>query len=173
MEIDIRLTQELTPAEYQQLFEWGEDIFGAQVESIQWRSEEWHGIVYLDGQPVSHVGLLKQDITVGDRPVTVGGVGGVVTVPAVQKQGYAGRALAFAADVLYSKLQVDFGLLFCAERLIPFYVQHGWQFVTNQVMFDQPGRREKVVSPLMRAMVLPCRQSDWPDGTMDLKSLPW
>lgn len=173
MHVDIRLTQELTPTEHQQLFEWGEDIFGNASTHIQWRSKEWHVVVYLDGEPVSHVGLLKHDITVAGQPVTVGGVGEVVTVPTAQRRGYAGQALAFAANVLDTELQVAFGLLFCATHMIPFYIPYGWQSVDSVVMFDQPGCSEKVVPPIIGIMVLPCRQSDWPAGPLDLCGLPW
>jgi hypothetical protein len=65
---------------------------------------------------------------------------------------------------------VEFGLLFCLDRLKPFYARQGWQLLHETVEFDQPSG--KIVSPL-NVMVLPCTGQTWPAGAVDLCSLPW
>ena len=74
----------LSDSERQKLFDWGDDIFGANNLNLRWRPKDVHFLMNVDGETVSHVGVLKHDASVGGQPVTVGGLGGVVTIPAFQ-----------------------------------------------------------------------------------------
>jgi GNAT superfamily N-acetyltransferase len=115
----------------------GKDIFGAESLNLHWRPKELHLLLYARGKAVSHVGLLKHTISVEGHFVTVGGVGGVVTIPEMQKRGYAWLLMQHAAK-LFGELQVDAGLLFCLQRMIPFYESLGWEIVGHPVMIEQP-----------------------------------
>jgi predicted acetyltransferase len=168
--VEVRLVTNLSETEKRQLFEWSPNVFGDEALHLQWRLKDWHFLVYADEQLVSHVGIVKHVVTVGEQPVTVGGIGGVVTVPAAQGKGYASTALQAATKFMREELMVDFGMLFCLARMIPFYQRFGWQEVQEPVIIDQPS--EKMPSPLM-VMVLPCRKQTWPAGTVKLESLPW
>ncbi len=168
--MEIRLVANLSEADKQQLFEWGPDVFGAEALHLQWRPKDWHFLVYANDQLVSHVGIVKHIVTAGEQQVSVGGIGGVVTVPAAQSKGYASTALQQATNFMREELMVEFGLLFCLQRMIPFYQRFGWQEVREPVIIDQPS--EKILSPLV-VMVLPCRNQTWPTGTVKLESLPW
>jgi predicted GNAT family N-acyltransferase len=168
--MEIRLVTNLSEAENQQLFEWGPDVFGAEALKLQWRPKDWHFLVYANDQLVSHVGVVKHIVTVGKQQVTVGGIGGVVTVPAAQGKGYASAALQQATKFMYEELMVEFGMLFCLARMVPFYQRFGWQEVREPVLIDQPSG--KIPSPLA-VMVLPCRSQTWPTGPVKLESLPW
>jgi GNAT superfamily N-acetyltransferase len=96
MTTEIRQTESLTDAEKQQFFDWGDDIFGAANLNLRWRPKDVHFVLYVDGTAVSHVGVLKHVVSVAGQAVTVGGVGGVVTVPAKQKRGYARELMQHA-----------------------------------------------------------------------------
>jgi predicted acetyltransferase len=168
--MEVRLVTNLSEAEKRLLFEWSPNVFGDETLNLQWRPKDWHFLVYANDQLVSHVGIVKHVVTVGEQPVTVGGIGGVVTVPAAQGKGYASTALQAARKFMREELMVDFGMLFCLARMIPFYQRFGWQEVREPVIIDQPA--EKMPSPLM-VMVLPCRKQTWPAGTVKLESLPW
>jgi predicted acetyltransferase len=126
--------------------------------------------VYANDQLVSHVGIVKHIVTVGEQQVTVGGIGGVVTVPAAQGKGCASAALQQATKFMGEELKVEFGLLFCLARMTPFYQRFGWQEVQEPVFIDQASG--KIPSPL-EVMVLPCRSETWPTGPVKLESLPW
>lgn len=167
--MEVRLVTNLSEAEKQQLFKWGPDVFGAAALNLQWRPKDWHFLVYANAQLVSHVGIVKHLVTVGEQQVTVGGIGGVVTVPAAQGRGYASMALQKATKFMREELLVDFGLLFCLARMIPFYQRFGWQELTGPIIIDQPS--EKMPSPLV-VMMLPCRSQTWPAGTVQLENLP-
>jgi RimJ/RimL family protein N-acetyltransferase len=168
--MEIRLVTNLSGAEKRQLFEWGPDVFGGDALKLHWRPAHWHFLVYADGLLVSHVGVVKQAVTVGIQQVTVGGIGGVVTVPAAQGKGYASAALQQATKFMCEELKVEFGMLFCLPRMIPFYQRFGWQEVREPVLIQQPS--EKIPSPLV-VMAFPCRSQAWPAGQVELESLPW
>lgn len=165
----IRQADIITDEERERLFLWGEDIFGVGSLAVQWRPKETHFFMDVDGQPLSHVGLLKHEVSVGGKPLTVAGVGGVVTRPEAQGRGYARRLLQHATEVFTDEWNVDAGFLFCLPRLEPYYAALGWQRVKETVHVEEP---EKVTIPIY-AMVLPRGVSEWPAGEIELQSRPW
>jgi GNAT superfamily N-acetyltransferase len=166
----IRVTKDLTDEERQRLFGWGENIFGIEDHEYRWRPKDVHFLLDVEGKAVSHVGLIDHVVKVGEQTVRVGGIGAVVTAGDMHGRGYAQKTLRFAERHMCEELKVEFGLLFCLDRLKPFYARQGWQLVSETVQFDQPSG--KMVSPL-NVMVLPCNGRVWPAGMTDLCSLPW
>jgi len=166
---EIRQAEFLTDVEKQQLFGWGDDIFGASSLNLHWRPKDAHFLLYVDGTAVSHVGVLKHVVSVDGEPVIVGGVGGVVTVPEEQKRGHA-RELMQHATRLLKEWRVDAGLLFCLKRIVPYYELQGWRVVEQPVLIKQPAG--EITSPL-EVMVLTFGGRLWPDGKVKLNSLPW
>ena len=165
---EIRQTDSLTPAERTRLFEWGVNIFGVADSALRWRHKDVHFILSVDGEDVSHVGVLKHDVTVASEPIPVGGVGGVVTIPSAQRRGYAREVMSRVAE-FFASWEVDAGLLFCLPKRVPYYASQGWQLVHDEVVIQQPDGN--INSPL-EVMVLPLRRS-WPQGKVELNSLPW
>jgi GNAT superfamily N-acetyltransferase len=170
MSEEIRLARDFTDEERQRLFGWGENIFGIEDNKYRWRPKELHFILDVDGQAASHVGLIDHTVNVAGQPVRVGGIGAVVTAGELHGRGYAQKTLRYAERYMCEELKVEFGLLFCLDRLKPFYERRGWQLLKDAVEFDQPSG--KMVSPL-NVMVLPCGERRWPAGVTDLCSLPW
>jgi len=166
---EIRQAKFLTEVETQKLFDWGDDIFGASSLNLHWRGKDHHFLLYIDDRPVSHVGVLKHVVNVAGQPVTVGGVGGVVTIPEEQNRGHA-RELMQHATRLLAEWRVAAGLLFCLKRMVPFYESQGWQVVNQPVLIEQPDG--EINSPL-EVMVLPLGGRPWPDGRVKLDSFPW
>ena len=166
---EIRQSDFLSDAEQQKLYGWGEDIFGADDLNLRWRPKDVHFLMDVNGEPVSHVGVLKHDVSVAGQPVTVAGVGGVVTIPAFQRRGYA-RELMMHAVEFFEKWEVQAGLLFCLPRRVPYYGSQGWQVLKRPVTVVQPAG--EIVSPL-EVMVFPLGKSSWPDGEVHLNSFPW
>lgn len=170
MSENIRFVRELTDAERQRLFGWGEHIFGIEDANYTWRPKELHFILDVDNDPVSHVGLIDHTVSVAGQPVRVAGVGGVATAGDMHGRGYARKTLRHAVKYMCEELKVEFGLLFCLDRLMPFYARQNWQLLHEPVEIDQPSGR--MTSPL-NVMVLPCGDRVWPAGVTDLQSLPW
>ena len=170
MSEQIRVVTGITDEERKLLFGWGENIFGIEDNQYQWRPKDLHIILDVDGRAVSHVGLINHTVEVGGTPVRVGGVGGVATNGEVHGRGYAQKTLRFAEKYMCEEMNVEFGLLFCLDRLRPFYERQNWQLLYAPVEFEQPSG--KMISPL-NVMVLPCSEADWPAGAVNLQSLPW
>lgn len=166
----IRVVKELTDEERQRLFGWGENIFGVEDNKYTWRPKDLHIILDVEGEAASHVGLIEQTVEVAGKPIRVAGVGAVVTAGEMHGRGYAQKAMRYAEKVMCEELNVEFGLLFCLDRLKPFYERQHWQLLHESVEFDQPSG--KMISPL-NVLVLPCKGQTWPAGAVDLCSLPW
>ena len=170
MTVEIKHVDTLDAIAKQQLFDWGDDIFGVQILNLQWRPKDLHFLLYNDGKLASHAGILKHIIRVTDEPIVVAGLGGVVTLPEAQRRGFARRLVQQCMSVMESEWKVEAGLLFCLPRMVRYYESLAWQVLESSVMIEQP--RGKIVSPL-RVMVLPFGGMNWPPGTVELQSLPW
>ena len=166
----IRVVKEFTDEDRQRLFGWGENIFGMEDAKYTWRPKDLHVILDVEGKAASHVGLIEHTVSVAGQPIRVAGIGGVATNGEMHGRGYAQKAMRYAEKYMCEELKVEFGLLFCLDRLKPFYERQNWQLIQDPVEFDQPSG--KMFSPL-NVMVLPCADRSWPAGAVDLCSLPW
>lgn len=169
MSVEIRRSKDLSP-EIKQKLGPGPDPFGMQAFALSWREKEWHFFVDVEGEPVSHVGVLRHDVRVDGEPVPVAGLGGVITEPGFQGRGFAQALLREAVAFMSDELDADFGFLFCLPRLVPFYERMGWQRLPRPVFIEQPGG---VLEYPAEAMVLPLRGRPWPPGKTEMQSLPW
>ena len=165
---EIRQADVLTDAEREKLFGWGDDIFGAADLNLRWRPKDVHFLMYVNGDPVSHVGVLKHEVSVAGQPLLVGGLGAVVTRPPWQKRGLARELMQHAARFL-ENWEVEAGLLFCLPRRVPYYESQRWQVVHQPVLIQQASG--EITSPL-EVMVLPLA-GPWPAGKIELNSFPW
>lgn len=106
--------------------------------NLSWRSKDLHFLFYSGGKPISHVGILKHVVTVNGEFVTVGGIGGVVTIPKAQKNGFARRLMQHTAKFLECEWKVAAGLLFCLPGMVAYYEALRWQKVEGLVLIEQP-----------------------------------
>jgi GNAT superfamily N-acetyltransferase len=141
-----------------------------QAHTLSWREKDWHFFVDVDGEPVSHVGVLRHDVRVDGVPVPVAGLGGVITEPGFQGRGFAQALLREAVAFMRDELGADFGFLFCLPRLVLFYEGQGWRTLPRPIRIEQPGGA--LESPV-EVMVLPLRDRPWPPGKVETQSLPW
>lgn len=152
------------------MFGWGYDICDGARYNLQWKATNLHCVLSVYGKPTTHVGILRHTVKVRRRSIVVAGIGGVVTTPIHRGRGYAVLAMKEVHRFLVKKMRIDFGLLFCPNRLKSFYVRLGWRFIHTTVFIDQPVG--SVGLPL-NAMVLQCGSKRWPKGTIFLQSRPW
>ena len=115
----------------------------------EWASSDWMVLGRVDGEIVTQLGLLKREIRVGDVPVFVGGVGGVVTHPAWQRHGLSSALMRAAAEFMQTKLNVPFGLLVCGNKTQPFYAHLGWQTVADELLFTENEKRQPLQTAVM------------------------
>jgi Acetyltransferase (GNAT) domain len=168
--VEIRFAEALTDGERQALFGWGENIFGIEDAGYSWRPKDYHFITEEAGRPLSHVGVIKTTVRAGETAVTVGGVGGVVTLPEAQGRRLVHEAMRQASDFICQELGAEFGMLFCLPRLAPFYARQGWRMVEEEIEIEQPAG--KVAWPY-HVMVRPCGGRAWPAGKIEVGGLPW
>ncbi|WP_432971747.1 hypothetical protein [Dactylosporangium sp. CA-233914] len=72
-------------------------------------------------------------------------------------------------------LAVDFGFLQCREAVTGFYASTGWTRVPNPTRFLSVRDARTVNEGEFPTFVRPGRRplSEWPDGLIDLRGLPW
>jgi aminoglycoside 2'-N-acetyltransferase I len=144
------------------------------MAKVVWRDVTWaHAdkriFVHCEGEAVCHVGVFLRQARDGDRTVKIGGVGGVMTLPARQGKGFASEAMREAARLMRNE-GCDFGLLFCEPHNVAFYENLGWRVFAGEVFCEQPAGRVRF--DLMHAMNLSL--FDTPKSkTIDLCGLPW
>jgi aminoglycoside 2'-N-acetyltransferase I len=171
MEIIIKHANELTENESNQLDLVSSLAYAGDVTDLVWCDEcDWIAVGKVDGEVVSILNIVDRQASVGERPVRLGGIGGVATHPDLRGKGYAAQVMEAAARFMADSMGVDFGLLVCHPRLIPYYSRLGWQVVQGPLMADQP--QGKVTMEHI-VMILPCVRKAWPPGAIDLCGLPW
>ncbi len=150
-----------------------EEEFGhvAFVQQRSWAKPDW--VVLLDGQEeiVTFCHVVEREVTLDGKNYKIAGINNVITPKTHRGKGYSSRVLREIAPLLFDKLGADYGLLLCADGLVPFYDRFGWYTVTSRLVYDQPQGREVYNSTIM----LLARESHpkiYP-GTIDLNGLPW
>jgi GNAT superfamily N-acetyltransferase len=163
--MEIKQSRNLTDTEQEQLFGWGEDIFGVEPWGLQWRPKDLRFVLYLDGKPLSHAGILKHTVSVNGKGFSVAGLGGVVTAPEARGKGLARQVVQQAMSFAKREWTVAAGLLFCRPQMVSYYDALGWKVVESAVIIEQPNG--KIPSPLP-VMVLPFDKVCWPAGLVEL-----
>ena len=138
---------------------------------VSWAPTQWSLLLWDGDELVTHVGLLVREIVRDGTAVRIGGVGGVLTHPARQGEGFASRAMREAAKRFDTYLKVPFALLFCRTELIEFYKRLMWQPFQGKVYVEQPGGKIEIT--LNGAMVLDVKERAPLTGELDLNGLPW
>ena len=170
MGLQIRQVTTLSLAEQQHLFRWSPDPFGVAHLGLEWRPKEVHLLLDLDGQPVSHVGVLRHDVYSDGRLVRIAGVGGVITVPEAQGRGYASQLVQYANRLAREQWSVRVGLLFCLPQTVSYYERLGWRVIEQPVQIDQSTGRIQAPIPVM---VHAAEGGAWLGTPFVLESRPW
>lgn len=123
-----------------------------------------------DEAVVSHVGIYRRRATFNERPVHIGGIGGVATHPDHRRHGFATIALNAALQTLRDEGSTGFALLFCEPHNFDFYRARGWHAFEGDVYVEQPQGRVRFVAmaPFVFDLVQKPRK-----GVIDLCGLPW
>lgn len=140
--------------------------------SIEWATAQWSVICFdADGGAICHVGVVLRDARWNDRPVKVGGVGGVKTHPESRGRGFATQGIRRALDYFQEQGDVDFGLLVCEQVLVPFYERLGWYTFPGELLVTQ--QRTTVPFTFNLPMITPLQLQEPLTGTIDLLGPPW
>ena len=178
MRVDLRPVGELDDGERAALRALTAAVYPPEVVArapgrhVKWAPADLSVLVStLEGELVSHVGIVVRAGALDGKAVKIGGVGSVKTHPRAEGRGYASAGLRRAAAVLHDDHRVAFSLLVCQEPLLPFYNRLGWLAFSGRLVVEQPAGR--VVFTINRPMVLPGYRPAPLDGVIDLNGLPW
>ena len=159
-------------------------LFDAEylTEFGEWTPEQPYGYAPHDvhviarhgDKTVGHVGWARRDISVGEREIVIGGLGGVL-IAAHSRGLRLGEQLMRAAVVSMRDADgIDFGYLGCREEVVPFYKSCGWTRIAaaerslnrdGEPSTDPPGQ-PLLVFPLDSLV-------GWPKGDIDLRGRAW
>lgn len=139
---------------------------------IEWAEPEWCGRVWGEqGELASYVGALLRQGTLDGKSVWIGGVGGLMTHPALRRRGYAEQGLSRAVGFFREHGSVAFGLLVCEPRLLPYYGRLGWCEFVGDLRVRQRGATERFT--FNRVMTVGVAQAAPLEGVIDLCGRPW
>jgi aminoglycoside 2'-N-acetyltransferase I len=139
---------------------------------VTWAHADMRALVRTDeGVLISHAGAFVREGEWDGLPVTLGGIGGVVTHPEYRRQGYAREALKRALTWLHDEPKVAFAVLFTEPHNVQYYANQGWQGFAGPVVVTQPGSTAPFTKFL--AMTLGIRQRAAVKGKLDLLGEPW
>ena len=169
-DLTIHFSRQLSDSETEALFRFEPNPFGVTGLNFQWLGKDHHFIGRLDGQPLSHVGLVKAHLMAGGEHLEIAGVGAVITRPEARNRHFAQRLLSESMHYARHEWGCDFGVLFCWPYNTPFYARQGWQLIQEPVSVFQPGGM--LPAPL-DCMYLPLTGRAWPGGEVCIPVLPW
>ena len=139
--------------------------------SIEWATAQWRTILWDEvGQALCHVGIVLRTGQVNEKPVKIGGIGGVMTHPNARRQGLATKAINRAIE-FFSEQRVDFGLLVCETKLVPFYERLHWRLHADELIVAQHSK--KTVFTFNLPMIHPVCIDGPTSGAIDLCGPPW
>jgi len=149
------------------------------AENADWpgRKLDWAGaemgvrVVDDSGWLVSYVGVLTREGLLDDKPVVIGGIGGVKTHPDARGMGYAALGMRGATEWFQQQPRVDFGLLVCDSSLLGYYANLGWVEFVGRLLTTQGGTT--VEFTFNSVMTQPIHSHAPETGTIDLLGAPW
>jgi GNAT superfamily N-acetyltransferase len=169
MAVSIRVESRLSDEQEAAILALG-DIWESEHLGLTWRPKDHHIVRYVDGVFAAKASILQHSVAINDKQVLVGGVGGVITMPAFQRQGHSTAVLNYLTDYLRNQLKLPFGMLFCRPALVPFYGRFGWQLIADTVYVEQPNG---VIASPLPVMYASYSNQPWPKGIVQLNSQPW
>jgi aminoglycoside 2'-N-acetyltransferase I len=143
-------------------------------KDIVWANAVQHIIVReAKGAPViAHTSAFVREAEWDGLPVTIGGIGAVMTHPDHRRQGHARAAIKRALTYLHDEPKVAFALLFVLPHNVAFYANQGWRQFQGDVIAKQPSGTGPFTTLL--TMTLGVRQAGAATrGKIDLRGLPW
>jgi GNAT superfamily N-acetyltransferase len=131
---------------------------------------QWYVIARLDDHVVGSLTVVPRQMSTGAESMCIAGLGNVITRPEYRLRGVASAMLHAAAGMMRTRLDVEFGVLFCRREVGPVYEKNGWIRVEGPIRFRQADGTKTYPSD---TMVLKLTAREWPAGPIDSWGLPW
>lgn len=141
------------------------------VRETRWATPDWTFLGTDDGGELAcFYHLVERVVQMDGQPFAVAGLHNLITTQPYRGRGLASELLAATGQVWFSAMAARYGLLLCAGALVPFYERLGWQQVSAEVRFQQPGGMRTWTAECM--LLDPARNAPDP-RQIDLGGLPW
>lgn len=142
------------------------------VKEISWAKPDWTIIYTKNNELITFYNIIKRRVHFNDKTYIVAGINNVVTLPAHRGKGYSSKLLSSTKNFLFDDLEVDYGLLLCAEELVSFYQLLGWYEVHSDLFFQQPTNQIKRWAAKTMLLSNGKKKKIYPKK-IDLCGLPW
>lgn len=168
--VEITRTKDINGDLISEIHHWLIEAFINENDTTVWSSVDWHILLWVGNQLVSHAEIVERTVSVRSENISVGGIGGVVTRPQWRHRGLASTAMDVAQSYICGELNLDFGLLMCDETVVSFYEKLGWKVVKGPLVYQQPTGKVEFDDIVMTYR---CGGKMWPDGLIDVQGPPW
>ncbi|QSE98686.1 GNAT family N-acetyltransferase [Fulvivirga lutea] len=139
------------------------------VKNTQWAIPDWT-IIYSQNETLAaFYNIIEREVIMDDEKVKVAGVNNVITLKKYRGKGFSARLLKDTQHFIFDELRSKFGLLLCADTLIPYYQKLNWYKVDCPVYFSQPTGKKLWAA---NTMLLSNSHYENPE-LIDLNGLPW
>jgi predicted acetyltransferase len=144
------------------------------------QTRAWHGsvsswthIIEDKGCIIAHLGVVDRSILIGDKPLHIAGIQGVIVLPEYRRKGLSDQLLIAAMEEAQRR-EFDLGLLFCMPILEKIYTRCGWRCLSrrNIIRVDENGD-EKPLPEKNIAMEYPLQKNTFPEGDIHLQGNDW
>jgi predicted acetyltransferase len=154
---------------------WGKHFFGSlpMTTKYTWtgaNETRFNVFIYKNSEIVSRLRIVSRKAEIDGESLELGGVGGVMTIPAHQGQGFATLALREADRLIFQVLNAQLGALVCLPELVRFYEKFRWRIIACPVTFEQP---DGVVVWSECSMLLPKPGENWTPRAVNFRGLPF
>lgn len=139
------------------------------VKQTQWASPDW-SLFWLNGDKlVSFCNIVIREVHINGQVIKVGGLNNMITPTEHRGKKYSTNLLQAFERVIFEDLNLDAGLLLCADNLVPFYHRLNWRKVDCPVFFEQAdGKKQWEANTMMLFNTTPYQPT-----SIDLNGLPW
>jgi predicted acetyltransferase len=143
------------------------------------RTRYWHGtspefsFVYQKDQKVlGHVGIVVRPIRVGSAQIKIAGIQSLAVDSEMRGTGLSEQLMTDSMRKAHSQ-GIEFGILFCVEKLERFYASLGWKKISIQVSMTGPDGKDAPLPEKNICMVLEMGKNPFPPGDIHLLGADW
>jgi len=179
--VDLRWTTELSAVDYAEMAVLFDSEYAGDwgpwnpKQGYGYARGELHCLGRDGGELVGYAASARRFVGVGRSEVVVAGIGGVLTGAAVRGRGVGRALLSVLQDAMRGSAIADFGILGCREEVVPFYQSCGFTLVESVIRDVSPHDAMTVLETAGPTLICPGTRpvEAWPEGTVDLRGLPW
>ena len=141
------------------------------VKTRVWAKPDFVFIKYEGDTIVTFYHVVLRSVNFDGLAYQIGGINNVITPEQFRGNGYSTQLLRETECILYNELKCDYGLLLCADNLLPYYSRLNWYKVDAKLYYDQPDGKQLYDSNTM--LIGPQTKDKIEPSVIDLNGLPW